>query len=258
MNKKIKRRKSVKLPNSQYARWKSQLKGIYRFNFKSRTRFTSPQRSQIRRAYNRYKNIIEARDKGHASILRATPSEIRSARSRYDTTNMVIVVYGSVVRKVSIIKKPHKKTLLRFRRINKKKPVVKTADLDDHEIDRLLRLQILRETFGDFDRRTLIREQGEIRQQIFVPLLEGERLDELIDYIWWYFNPSHVLFSVGKSQSTQSYTQNEWDGYREILMMHDRKIRESYSDRGEKEKTPFNGAYAVWYTSLQYKTNRIK
>lgn len=191
-------------------------------------------------------------------VLPASPSEIRAASGRYEHTNIGLVVY-SRADKFRIIKKKDRKKFFRdLRKKNKRVPEKYSPDtITEEESDRLLRLQYLKELFGDFGDRTLVWEKGVIREQVFIPLLRyrGETIDELIDYVWWFFNPTHILLSVGKSQSTQSYSKNDWQNYRETLLALEYKIGTWQKERGKPVESPYNGVYAVWHSGKQLRTN---
>ena len=249
-------------PDVIYARWKRELKGIHRFSFRNTKRFSPQQKAAIRRAYNKYAHIIYSIKKGgNVRVLPASSSEIRAASGRYEHTNIGLVVYSRADKFAIIKKRDRKKFFKSLRTKNKRIPKKYTPDtMTEEESDRLLRLGYLKELFGDFSERTVVWEKGAIREQVFIPLLSerGETIDELIDYVWYFFNPTHILLSVGKSQSTQSYTKNDWENYRETLLALEFKIGTWQKERGKPIESPYNGVYAVWHTGRQLRTNPTK
>jgi len=255
---KKKSRKKSSRPVSFYTSRKLSLRGIHRFSFRNTKNFTGAQKGAITRAYNKYKWIIRGQRLDHGTrVIPATPSQIRKAGGRYKHTNIGLII-TSRAEKISIVKRSdNKKIIKKYSRKNKTKRKI-PEKMTEREADRLLRLEILREYFGDFDDRTLVIEKGNVREQIFVPLLPGEKIDDLIDYMWWKFNPTHILFGVGSGQSTESFTEDGWEKYRETLIHIDRKVGDYYMERGKPVESPFTGAYAVWHSFKQRKTNTIK
>lgn len=269
-----------------YARWKKELQGIHKFTFSTRKHFTPQQKSAITRAHRKYEHLIIERNKiarGRPGkkfrIVPLTRTEREALKDRFEMTNLGAVVYGNVKNVKPIKKRKAKKVLERLAKKKKRKPTVFDnlariifelytldellflqpediadeilerygVEVDISDIEEITRQAILEKKFSGLKNRVIVKQRIGRRREVFIPLLEGEKIDDLIDYVWQKLNPQYVMLSVGKSRGLQTMDKGAWEGYRETLLQIDQKIGDWQKERGKLEESPFNGVYAVWF-----------
>lgn len=247
-----------------YARRKKMLSEFHRFSFATRRNFTPAQKAAITKKWNELSFVFDWRRRaGHVRLVKAPLEKTRHLRDRFFRTNKgVILFYETDVFKINAEKTDSKRIIDKLVSLRKDKPAgilpgkITTDNMTEEIAEELMWLDNYKREFGDLrDRQTVYIKRG-YRLELFIPLLEGEKIDDLFRYVFHTLKPHSVALSVGKRRGNTAYSWSEWEGYRETLMLIDKEITDYQIRKGLEVESKFNGVHAVWNVGILKPKNR--
>ncbi len=261
-----------------YSQVKKQLSEFHRFSFAARKNFTPAQKAAITIQAKKLAYIFKLRKKGidkkgrplTISIVKVTRGEIKDFESRFNKTNRGLIVFNKGEKFKIISKKKKRKAILKraaklrkdasakIRAEIKKRTapgsymdeklanflMEQQAAMDEREINR----EHLKAAFGDLSDRRIIERQSGINYGIFIPLLAGETIQDLIDWVFLYLKPDQINVAMGRGISQTPYDLRAWTRYSQALTDIENKIRAYQESKGQTVENPIKGLLAVWRT----------
>ncbi len=261
-----------------YAQAKKQLSEFHQFSFAARRNFTPHQKAAITRQAKKLAYIFKLRKKGidkkgrplTISVVKVTRGESKAFESRFNKTNKGLIVFNKGDKFKIVSKRKKRKAILkRAAKLRKdagakiraeiKKRTAPGSYMDEKLANFLMEQQaamdereenrgILESVFGDLTDRRIIERRSGINYGIFIPLLPGENIQDLIDWVFLYLKPDQINVAMGRGISQTPYDLRAWTRYSQQLNDIEEKIKAYQESKGLPVENPIKGLFAVWRT----------